>query len=277
MKTTIPFLLILILAACSNPEQSTNMEEAPAAPVKEKQVEETPKSSSLPNYPGMATMYIDSKDGLKMAINLWHKSQDGEVIVLCHQAGSSRNEYDEIAPKLNEMGYNCLALDQRSGGDRLGGDNITVKAATEKFPDQEIKFIDAEQDILAGIDYAYKLYGKPVILVGSSYSASLALKIGKENDKVKAVASFSPGEYYREIAPDFVQKATKGLNKPLFLTSSQAEAPAVKSFLDAAESSNKTQFVPIVEGIHGARALWASTEGNENYWKAFKTFLNSLK
>ena len=37
------------------------------------------------------------------------------VLVLFHQAGWSRGEYREIAPKLNELGYICLAIDQRSG------------------------------------------------------------------------------------------------------------------------------------------------------------------
>jgi len=34
---------------------------------------------------------------------------------------------------------------------------------------------------------------------------------------------------------------------------------------------------PLEKGIHGSRALWDSTEGANGYWKAFKTFLTSLK
>jgi hypothetical protein len=37
-------------------------------------------------------------------------------IILFHQARSSRGEYIEIAPRLNELGFNCMAVDQRSGG-----------------------------------------------------------------------------------------------------------------------------------------------------------------
>gem|GEM_PF-5977157 len=37
------------------------------------------------------------------------------LILLFHQAGSSRGEYNEIAPRLNELGFNCIAVDLRSG------------------------------------------------------------------------------------------------------------------------------------------------------------------
>ena len=35
--------------------------------------------------------------------------------MLAHQAGASRDEYRTIAQRLNKLGYNAIALDQRSG------------------------------------------------------------------------------------------------------------------------------------------------------------------
>ena len=48
----------------------------------------------------------------------WYSIPDSTapIIILYHQAGWSRGEYIEIAPKLNAMGFQCLAVDQRSGG-----------------------------------------------------------------------------------------------------------------------------------------------------------------
>jgi len=48
---------------------------------------------------------IDSLDGLKITADLYMKSSDKAqpFIVLCHQAGWSRGEYREIAPKLNAI------------------------------------------------------------------------------------------------------------------------------------------------------------------------------
>ena len=60
-----------------------------------------------------------AKDGLEVSGDLYapHKEKETPFIVLFHQARSSRGEYAEIAPRLNKLGFNCLAVDQRSGGD----------------------------------------------------------------------------------------------------------------------------------------------------------------
>ena len=60
---------------------------------------------------------------------LAHEDKSTPFIVLCHQANWSRGEYREIAPKLNELGFNCLAIDQRSGKSVNDIDNLSVKKA----------------------------------------------------------------------------------------------------------------------------------------------------
>jgi predicted alpha/beta hydrolase len=56
-------------------------------------------------------------DGLEVTADLYRASEDlaTPMIVLFHQAGFSRGEYLQIAPRLGGMGFNCLAVDQRSG------------------------------------------------------------------------------------------------------------------------------------------------------------------
>jgi hypothetical protein len=49
--------------------------------------------------------------------NAGFKSQP--YILLSHQAGSNRAEYAPIAPRLVKPGFNCLAIDQRSGGEAV--------------------------------------------------------------------------------------------------------------------------------------------------------------
>src|SRR5262245_54570689 len=56
-----------------------------------------------------------SKDGLPVTADLYHVNDSLPVILLCHQARFSRGEYREAAVKLNKFGFNCLAIDQRSG------------------------------------------------------------------------------------------------------------------------------------------------------------------
>ena len=49
------------------------------------------------------------------------------LILLFHQAGSNRGEYATIAPMLVVLGFNALAIDQRSGGNAWNRTNETVK------------------------------------------------------------------------------------------------------------------------------------------------------
>lgn len=203
---------------------------------------------------------------------LEYKSQPSAPwILLCHQARYSRGEYVETGPALAKLGYNCLAIDQRSGKLCNGLANETAKAAEKAG--KPTGFLDAEQDIVAGLNRLYDIAKKPVILVGSSYSASLILKVAAEYPgKVKAVVAFSPGEYFGDklkIA-DYCGKLTM----PVFLTSSRNESVDLKLLFAKVASDRKTIFVPASEGKHGSKALWSiHTECSDEYWAALKTFL----
>ncbi|MEI9987172.1 MAG: alpha/beta hydrolase [Aliidongia sp.] len=115
------------------------------------------------------------------------------VILLFHQAGSNRGEYEPIAPRLTALGYDALAVDQRAGGTLWGHGNQTV---TERGgPVDNIK---ALPDLEGALAYATKTWpGRPVIAWGSSYSASLVFFLAARHpSEIAAVLSFSPGEYF---------------------------------------------------------------------------------
>ncbi|WP_424352380.1 hypothetical protein, partial [Lutimonas sp.] len=67
------------------------------------------------------TINFKASDGVTVTADLYmpHKTS-APFILLYHQAGYSRGEYLSIAPQLNAMGFNCLAVDQRSG-DKVNG------------------------------------------------------------------------------------------------------------------------------------------------------------
>ena len=115
---------------------------------------------------------------------------------------------------------------------------------------------------------------KPIIIVGSSYSASLSLLLATSNDKIKAVAAFSPGEYLKGIN---VSKSIVTLDKPIFVTSSKKEINKVVELLDRIVVKNITHFKPKTASIHGSRGLWKSIESSSNCWNSFEGWLKSLK
>ncbi len=214
-----------------------------------------------------------SLDRLLITADLYEVENPKLTILLCHQAGYSRGEYIKTALQLNTLGYSCMAIDQRSGKGVNDIVNQTNARAKEKGLDT--RYLDAHQDIESAIDYLYvRNENQPIVIVGSSYSATLVLLEGKENEKVKSVAAFSPGEYFDMIN---VNGTITGYKKPVYVTASNSETPNLTELVNGISSEYLTHYRPSEKGIHGSRALWKTTDGADGYWISFKEFLKAIE
>ena len=226
------------------------------------------------------TVEFPSLDGLTITADLYAPHEDPKTpfLVLCHQAGWSRGEYRETAPRFVAMGFNCLAIDQRSGGEVREVPNETAKAADEKG--LGTNYLDARQDIIAAVRHARSKYAEgPLVLVGSSYSAALVLEIaGSEPGLADVVLSFSPGEYFQRLGkgPAFIQKAAAHIECPVFVTSAKEESGAWKGIFEAIPGEKKVSYTPETAGNHGSRALWKRFEDCPGYWNAVTSFLDTF-
>ncbi|XLS27469.1 alpha/beta hydrolase [Flavobacteriaceae bacterium M23B6Z8] len=220
------------------------------------------------------TIEFASEDGLQVTADLYKAENSENFIVLFHQAGWSRGEYKEIAPWLVAMGYNCLAVDLRSGSEINGVKNLTNSRAVKKGLPTNYK--DALPDIEAAVSYVkQKLEASNVILWGSSYSAALVLKYAGENPgKIQAVLSFAPGEYFGK--KDYISSSARSIKIPVFITSAREEAKNWRPIYDAIESDKKVSFLPETKGNHGSRALWSEFEDHEAYRKEVRKFLKTI-
>ncbi|MEI9851362.1 MAG: alpha/beta hydrolase [Sphingomonas sp.] len=192
------------------------------------------------------------------------------LILLFHQAGSGQGEYATIVPRLAARGFATLAIDQRSGGAMFGG-NFTVRELGG-----ERSYLEAKRDLEAALEWA-RGERMPVILWGSSYSASLAFLVAAEHPRqVAALLAFSPAEYF-EGAPSVAAAAAK-LKMPVFVASSPdaKEVAAAKALVDAVPGKDKRQFVP-TDGVHGSSILIAerNPKGAEAAWGAVLAFLDT--
>ena len=225
------------------------------------------------NKPELVEFY--SLDSLKVSAHLYQIDDSSPFILLCHQAWFNKFEYAGIAERLNKMGFNCMAIDQRSGGPIGDKQNLTHSRAREL--NKGVDYIDAEPDIKAAILYLNIKFNSEVILWGSSYSSTLALYLAAEMDEVSAVLSFSPGNYMADKKGSLID-VLSDFEKPMFLTSSKYEAKALSELLSKHKlTKNQIQFVPEENGYHGSRALWINQTGGEEYWLAVELFLKQLK
>lgn len=219
------------------------------------------------------TVLLKTQDDITVRADISEvEGNDAPIILLFHQAGYSRGEYREISPRLNELGFNTIAIDQRSGLEINGVENETFKEV--KNTNKPTEYIDAMIDLSTALDYVKENYpAQKIILWGSSYSASLSLILAEKNqDIVSGVLAFSPGEYF-EYEGKKIQEYSQSLNIPVFITSARNEYNSWEDIYEVIPFGNKESFLPTKKGVHGSGALWNNNKNNDEYWNAVKNFL----
>jgi pimeloyl-ACP methyl ester carboxylesterase len=221
------------------------------------------------------TTSFPSEDGLTVTADLYLASDDARApfIVLFHQAGASRGEYREIAPRLNALGFNCMAVDQRSGKGMQGVANETARQARKRK--RSTTYLDALPDMRAALRHARGV----LVAWGSSYSAALVLRIAADHPELAdAVLAVSPGEYFGRLGepPTWIREAAAQIEQPVFITSARDEQRTWAAIFAAIPSPAKTSYVPATPGNHGARALWKRFADSQGYWSAVSAFLQAV-
>ena len=214
-----------------------------------------------------------SSDSLLISADHYYSNKDNPYILLFHQEGSSRGEFDQIARRFVKMKFNCLAVDLRNGGKFEYVENLTSQRAKEKLLPAGI---ETGKDILAAIDFAQSVNEKNVILLGSSWSASMCLKVASEDERVSAVMAFSPGEFLRPMN-DLADLFSK-LQKPVFVAGSPMEYPyLVKSTRSIPEGFLSLVNPPERSVERGIPMLFDTNPGHNEYWFSVLIFIKSLK
>jgi len=233
------------------------------------------------SYAAPVKITFPSEDGLLVSadVSITNEDKNTPFIVLFHQAGWSRGEYLETAPRLNALGFNCMAIDQRSGKTSNGVPNETKQRAVTAGKGTD--YPDAMQDMRAAIAYAKAHYSEgKTIGFGSSYSSALIIKLsGDDANLVDGVLSFSPGEYFVKFGKpsNWITSSAANISKPVFITSRKNEQGSWQAIYDAIPAAGKDSFLPVTAGQHGSRALWAEFNDSQAYWAAMTDFLNQWR
>jgi dienelactone hydrolase len=222
---------------------------------------------------GPTQITLTASDGVR--VFAWHypaADTRKPAILLFHQAGSNHAEYSTIAPRLVGLGYHCLALDQRSGGDMWGVGNLTAAGVGH-----EVDYLAALPDLEAALPWP-KSQGLPgkSILWGSSYSAALVFVLAaKHSEETAAVMAFSPGEYLGQ--PTLVRQSAAKVRVPVFVTSAKDEEE-ISAARGISQAAHGVQFVPKTGGVHGSSTLRhdRNPKGEAENWQAVEQFLTKV-
>jgi dienelactone hydrolase len=228
-------------------------------------VEEGGAAPAPPPQPQFSAIEFSSLDQLQVTADLYTAGdKHAPTIVLVHQSGASRGEYRQIAPRLQELGFNALAIDSR-WGERDPWNGVTNEtaarfgtpaiAASGDIPQIKSVHHAAAQDIRAALEWLNANdYTGAKLLWGSSISANLVLKVAADpTQRVAAVLSFSPGEYYKD-QPNELRAAITGLQLPTLIACGVDEEDIAKPVFDAIPSKQKV-FYRAIGGRHGASIL----------------------
>jgi dienelactone hydrolase len=225
------------------------------------------------------TIRFAAEDGLTITADLYRIDDDtAPFIVLFHQAGSSRGEYREIAPRLNALGFHCMAVDLRAGNTMRDVPNETARQA--RAARRPTTYLDALPDMRAALRHARSQLARGTLIAwGSSYSAALVLRLAADNPElVDAALAFSPGEYFGRLGKPgaWIREAAGRIRQPVFITSARDERRAWAAIFDAIPAPSKTSYLPTTRGNHGARALWKRFADSPGYWTAVSAFLRTV-
>lgn len=227
---------------------------------------------------GGEEVYFYSTDSIKVYADLYQQSLEAPTIILLHQGGANvRSEYKPIIPKLLDEGFNMIAVDLRVGGQLLGNYNRTVAdLGVNRF-----NYCNAYLDLEASLKYlGSNNFTGNTILWGSSYSASLAIKLAHENpDKITAVLAFSPtsGAPMAGCEPNALFETLK---TPMLLLRpyNEVQFESVKNQIELASEFGHQMYIAN-NGRHGSSMLveervQAPVKAN---WKAVLKFLELYK
>src|SRR5258706_5481256 len=91
---------------------------------------------------------LRARDGVSISGLAYMADHPKAIVLLFHQADSSKAEYATIAPRLVAAGFTALAIDQRSGGSLYGPNDTAGRLGKPASYEQ------AKPDLQAALDLA---------------------------------------------------------------------------------------------------------------------------
>ena len=146
-------------------------------------------------------------------------------VLLLHQMGGSRADWNALTPKLTGAGYSVLATDLRGHGESL---TVTGTRRThEKFTAMDyLGMVDDAREALGFLRKQPGVDARRIAIIGASIGANCALLTAAQDPVVKTAVLLSPGSDYHKILTDPVARTC---GRPVLLVASEGDAYSVES------------------------------------------------
>lgn len=208
-----------------------------------------------------------STDKLVITADLYMFDAGAPFMILLHKENSSREEYAELAPKFNKLGFNCLVPDLRSGKDFDGIKNETAALAHREgiACSQE----ESLKDINASINYIQTIsQHKFFLAMGSYYTASALLKMANSKKRMVGLIVSAPSE--REMAK---KEEIAEVNIPVFALAQGSECQFMKDYVGSLPNATLFEAAPST----APSALHSKSKDATTCWMSLMFFLKPLQ
>ncbi len=172
---------------------------------------------------------LTTKDGIKIAADLYSVEKPIGWLVLSHMMPSTKESYENLAVKLQNAGYESIAIDLRGHGESRFRAQTNAEQTQKNAEILDYKnFSDEEHqksilDLKAAVDFLInerKATPNKISFIGASIGANLSLQYITEHPEFKTTILFSPGLNYRGIKTETMAKNIK-IGQNVFFISAQ--------------------------------------------------------
>jgi len=149
-------------------------------------------------------------DSIKIAATFYKAQKpNGVAVILLHMRARDRSTWEDFAGKLNDAGFDALAIDFRGHGES-GGPRV------DQFTEQDYQNLTL--DVAAAEQYLKSKDPKvKIVLAGASIGANTALNYAAQNPNIAAIVLLSLGIDYKGVKTD---ETSKQISAPVFLATS---------------------------------------------------------
>ena len=174
---------------------------------------------------------FQSKDGVIICANFQKPLNNKTTFILLHGLGSTKNEWQSFAIKLQQNGYGFLAYDARGHGESIYYVNKkTIDYKTFIGEEGALNWAKMPTDVEYAINYLKANSPKKTLkigIIGASLGANVALVYSGINKDISQLVLLSPGLNYANVKTEESIKAF--IKRPVFIAASPGDTYAYKS------------------------------------------------
>lgn len=191
---------------------------------------------------------LTASDGTPIAATLYEPAaRPAPAVVLVHMLGRTKDDWEDLADRLEGAGAIVLAIDLRGHG-RSGGSRDALPPMVDDVQ-SAVRWLAARPGVRADA----------IAVVGASLGANLALLAAADNPVVHALALLSPSLDYRGLRADAALMKKIG-DRPMWLAASTEDPYALRTLKELAQGSGARE-QRLSHGLaHGTKLLSADAD-----------------